>query len=90
MNQAANILWALGGVANIIIEPCTARLRSEGRDPGLVDVAALRAGGAHAVMIMTISGSADERLAASAHPAAAALVALAGVVGRLAITCAEV
>jgi len=53
-------------------------------------VAALRAGGARAVMIMTTSGSADERLAASAHPTAAALVALAGVVGRLAITCAEV
>jgi PTS system N-acetylglucosamine-specific IIB component len=52
MNQAANILAALGGVANIIdIEPCTTRLRSEVRDPGLVDVAALRAAGAHGVMI---------------------------------------
>jgi PTS system N-acetylglucosamine-specific IIB component len=51
-NQAANILAALGGVANIIdIEPCTTRLRSEVRDPGLVDVAALRASGAHGVMI---------------------------------------
>ena len=47
-----NILAALGGVANIIdIEPCTTRLRSEVRDPALVDAAALRAAGAHGVMI---------------------------------------
>jgi PTS system N-acetylglucosamine-specific IIB component len=52
INQAASILAALGGVANIIdIEPCTTRLRSEVHDPGLVDVAALRAAGAHGVMI---------------------------------------
>jgi len=51
-DQAANILAALGGVANIIeIEPCTTRLRSEVRDPTLVDTAALRAAGAHGVMI---------------------------------------
>ena len=51
-DQAANILAALGGVANIIdIEPCTTRLRSEVRDPALVDTAALRAAGAHGVMI---------------------------------------
>lgn len=50
--QAANILVALGGVANIIdIEPCTTRLRSEVRDPSLVDVPGLRAAGAHGVMI---------------------------------------
>jgi N-acetylglucosamine PTS system EIIB component len=50
--QAANILTALGGVANIIdIEPCTTRLRSEVRDATLVDVDALRAAGAHGVMI---------------------------------------
>ena len=37
INQAASILAALGGVANIIdIEPCTTRLRSEVRDPGLL------------------------------------------------------
>jgi len=52
MDQAADSLAALGGVANIIdIEPCTTRLRSEVRDPALVDVAALRAAGAHGVMI---------------------------------------
>ena len=50
--QAATVLAALGGVANIIdIEPCTTRLRSEVHDPSLVDVAALRAAGAHGVMI---------------------------------------
>ncbi|MCL3860337.1 glucose PTS transporter subunit EIIB [Actinotalea sp. K2] len=51
-DQATQILAALGGVANIIdIEPCTTRLRSEVRDPGQVDVAALRAAGAHGVMV---------------------------------------
>ena len=51
-NQAAIILAALGGAANIIdIEPCTTRLRSEVRDAALVDVDALRAAGAHGVMI---------------------------------------
>lgn len=51
-DQAADILAALGGVANIIeIEPCTTRLRSEVHDIALVDVRALRAAGAHGVMI---------------------------------------
>ena len=51
-DQAASILAALGGVANIIdIEPCTTRLRSEVRDASVVDVAALRAAGAHGVMM---------------------------------------
>ena len=51
-DQAASILAALGGVANIIdIEPCTTRLRSEVHDPTLVDVPALRAAGAHGVTI---------------------------------------
>lgn len=51
-DQAARILTALGGVANIVdIEPCTTRLRSEVRDAGLVDVTALRAAGAHGVMM---------------------------------------
>lgn len=50
--QAVDILAALGGVANIIeIEPCTTRLRSEVHDTGVVDVKALRAAGAHGVMI---------------------------------------
>lgn len=51
-DQATRILAGLGGVTNIVeIEPCTTRLRSEVRDPGLVDTAALRAAGAHGVMI---------------------------------------
>ena len=51
-SQAATILAALGGVANIIdIEPCTTRLRSEVRDTALIDVTALKAAGAHGVMI---------------------------------------
>lgn len=51
-SQAATILAALGGVTNIVeIEPCTTRLRSEVRDPAQVDTKALRAAGAHGVMI---------------------------------------
>ena len=51
-NQAAIILAALGGASNIIdIEPCTTRLRSEVHDATLVDVDALRAAGAHGVMV---------------------------------------
>jgi PTS system N-acetylglucosamine-specific IIB component len=50
--QAVEILAGLGGLANIVeIEPCTTRLRSEVRNPDLVDVKALRAAGAHGVMI---------------------------------------
>lgn len=51
-DRAARILAALGGVTNIVdIEPCTTRLRSQVHDPGLVDVVALRAAGAHGVMM---------------------------------------
>ncbi|WP_448061470.1 glucose PTS transporter subunit EIIB [Cellulomonas hominis] len=50
--QAVAILAGLGGVDNIEeIEPCTTRLRSLVRDPGLVDAAVLRAAGAHGVMV---------------------------------------
>lgn len=50
--QAADIVAALGGLANIIdIEPCTTRLRSQVHDSAVVDVRALRAAGAHGVMI---------------------------------------
>lgn len=52
MEQAAAILAALGGVANIDeIEPCTTRLRSLVKDPRLVDAPALRAAGAFGVMV---------------------------------------
>ncbi|WP_188037401.1 MULTISPECIES: glucose PTS transporter subunit EIIB [unclassified Actinotalea] len=51
-DQAVKILAALGGVENIVdIEPCTTRLRSEVRDTGRVDVPALKAAGAHGVMV---------------------------------------
>lgn len=51
-DQASRILAALGGVANIVeIEPCTTRLRSEVHDAALVDASALRAAGAHGVMV---------------------------------------
>ncbi len=51
-DRASRILAALGGVANIVdIEPCTTRLRSEVRDVGQIDVQALRAAGAHGVMV---------------------------------------
>jgi PTS system N-acetylglucosamine-specific IIB component len=51
MSQAADILAALGGAENVVeIEPCITRLRTEVRDPSLVDEAALRAAGAHGVM----------------------------------------
>lgn len=50
--QAIDVLAALGGVANIIeIEPCTTRLRSEVHNIDAVDTKALRAAGAHGVMI---------------------------------------
>jgi len=50
--RAEAILAALGGVANIVeIEPCTTRLRSQVHDPAAVDAKALRAVGAHGVMI---------------------------------------
>lgn len=51
-DRASRILAALGGVENIVdIEPCTTRLRSEVRDTGRIDVQALRAAGAHGVMV---------------------------------------
>lgn len=51
MDQASAIVAGLGGAANIIeIEPCITRLRTEVRDPSLVDDAALKANGAHGVV----------------------------------------
>ncbi|SDQ15486.1 glucose PTS transporter subunit EIIB [Quadrisphaera sp. DSM 44207] len=51
MSQAADILAALGGAQNVVeIEPCITRLRTEVRDPSLVDERALRAAGAHGVL----------------------------------------
>ncbi|GAA4221999.1 PTS system N-acetylglucosamine-specific IIB component [Streptosporangium album] len=53
--MAANvdaIIAGLGGAGNIIeIEPCITRLRTEVRDASRVDQAALKAAGAHGVMV---------------------------------------
>jgi PTS system N-acetylglucosamine-specific IIB component len=51
MDKAKQIVDGLGGVDNILdIEPCITRLRTEVRDPSLVDEAALKAAGAHGVL----------------------------------------
>ena len=51
MIDAAAIVAGLGGAENIIeIEPCATRLRTEVRDPSLVDEAALKATGAFGVV----------------------------------------
>lgn len=51
MSKAEAIIAGLGGADNIIeLEPCITRLRTEVRDGGKVDEAALRAAGAHGVM----------------------------------------
>jgi PTS system N-acetylglucosamine-specific IIB component len=51
MSKADDILAGLGGAANIIeIEGCITRLRTEVKDPSLVDDAALKRTGAHGVV----------------------------------------
>jgi N-acetylglucosamine PTS system EIIB component len=51
MIDAKGIVAGLGGGENIIeIEPCATRLRTEVRDPSMVDEAVLRRAGAIAVM----------------------------------------
>lgn len=51
MINAAEILDALGGGANVVVvEPCITRLRVEVVDPSLVDEAALKATGAYGIM----------------------------------------
>jgi N-acetylglucosamine PTS system EIIB component len=53
MSKADDILAGLGGAANIIeVEGCITRLRTEVKDPSLVDEAALKRTGAHGVMRM--------------------------------------
>lgn len=52
MSKAQHILAALGGAANIVeIEPCITRLRTEVKDASVVDQAALKAAGAHGVVL---------------------------------------
>jgi PTS system N-acetylglucosamine-specific IIB component len=51
VSKAEAIIAGLGGADNIIeLEPCITRLRTEVRDGGKVDEAALKAAGAHGVM----------------------------------------
>ena len=51
MSKADDILAGLGGAANIIeVEGCITRLRTEVKDPSLVDDAALKRCGAHGVV----------------------------------------
>ncbi len=51
-DRAEQILAGLGGSENIEeIEPCITRLRTEVKDASTVDEAALKAAGAHGVMI---------------------------------------
>jgi N-acetylglucosamine PTS system EIIB component len=50
--RASDIVAGLGGAANIIeVEGCITRLRTEVHDPGKVDQAALKATGAHGVLV---------------------------------------
>jgi PTS system N-acetylglucosamine-specific IIB component len=50
-SKAEQILAGLGGADNIVeIEACITRLRTEVKDPALVDQAALKSAGAHGVM----------------------------------------
>lgn len=50
-SKAEQILAGLGGAANIVeIEPCITRLRTEVKDPALIDQAALKAAGAFGVI----------------------------------------
>jgi PTS system N-acetylglucosamine-specific IIB component len=49
--DAESIVAGLGGAANILrIEPCATRLRTEVRDPSMVDHTTLRAAGAYGVL----------------------------------------
>ena len=49
--KAEQILAGLGGADNVVeIEPCITRLRTEVKDPSVVDQAALKAAGAHGVV----------------------------------------
>ena len=51
MDKAKQIVEGLGGPDNILdIEPCITRLRTEVRDPSLVDDAVLKGAGAHGVL----------------------------------------
>jgi PTS system N-acetylglucosamine-specific IIB component len=51
--KAEKIVAGLGGIGNIeVVEGCVTRLRTEVRDPALVDEIALKTAGAHGVVKM--------------------------------------
>ncbi|GGF38780.1 PTS sugar transporter [Marmoricola endophyticus] len=51
-DKAAQILAGLGGADNVVeIEPCITRLRTEVQDGSKVDEKALKAAGAHGVVL---------------------------------------
>ena len=51
VDKAESIVAGLGGADNILdIEPCATRLRTEVRNPSLVDTAALKRAGAYGVL----------------------------------------
>jgi N-acetylglucosamine PTS system EIIB component len=52
MSKASDIVAGLGGAENIVeVEGCITRLRTEVSDPSKVDQAALKAVGAHGVIV---------------------------------------
>jgi PTS system N-acetylglucosamine-specific IIB component len=52
MGKAEQIVAGLGGAGNIDdVEGCITRLRTEVKDPSLVDQAALKQAGAHGVLV---------------------------------------
>jgi N-acetylglucosamine PTS system EIIB component len=52
MSKASDIVAGLGGADNIVeVEGCITRLRTEVKDPGKVDQAALKRTGAHGVLV---------------------------------------
>jgi len=68
-SKAEQILAALGGAGNVVeIEACITRLRTEVRDPSLVDEKALTAAGSYGVfqsgtIIQVVVGPEAENLA---------------------------
>lgn len=51
-SKAEQIVAGLGGLDNIVeIEPCITRLRTEVKDPALVNQTALKAAGAYGVVV---------------------------------------
>jgi PTS system N-acetylglucosamine-specific IIB component len=70
VSKAEQIIAGLGGIQNIEdVEGCITRLRTQVRDPALIDEAALKAAGAHGVM--TIGTAIQVVVGTDADPLAA-------------------